>query len=112
LEEPTPAEIDSEGNSYCFDFGAAKTGGKDGFADVWKRGYFRWDYKGKHKDLIAAYAQLKDYVDDLQNPPLLIVSDMDRIVIRTNFTTSFRLVSSPACWRPRHPTPIARLRQS
>src|SRR5450756_2885909 len=88
LEEPTSAEIDSEGNSYCFDFGAAKTGGKDGFADVWKRGYFRWDYKGKHKDLIAAYAQLKDYVDDLQNPPLLIVSDMDRIVIRTNFTNT------------------------
>ena len=88
LEEPTPAEIDSEGNSYCFHFGAAKTGGKDGFADVWKRGYFGWEYKGKHKDLIAAYAQLKEYVDDLQNPPLLIVSDMDRIVIRTNFTNT------------------------
>lgn len=88
LGEPTPAEIDSEGSSYCFDYGASKTGGKDGFADVWKKGYFGWEYKGKHKDLIAAYAQLKEYVDDLQNPPLLIVSDMDRIVIRTNFTNT------------------------
>jgi len=88
LEEPTPAEVDSEGNSYCFDYGAAKTGGEGGFADVWRKGCFGWEYKGKHKDLIAAYKQLKDYVDDLQNPPLLIVSDMDRIVIRTNFTNT------------------------
>jgi type II restriction/modification system DNA methylase subunit YeeA len=88
LEEPTPAEVDSEGNSYCFDYGAAKTGGEGGFADVWRKGCFGWEYKGKHKDLIAAYAQLKEYVDDLQNPPLLIVSDMDRIVIRTNFTNT------------------------
>jgi type II restriction/modification system DNA methylase subunit YeeA len=88
LDEPTPAEIDSVGNSYCFDYGASKTSGKGGFADVWRKGHFGWEYKGKHKDLIAAYTQLKDYVDDLQNPPLLIVSDMDRIVIRTNFTNT------------------------
>ena len=88
LGEPTPAEVDSEGISYCFDYGAAKTGGDKGFADVWKKGCFGWEYKGKHKDLIAAYVQLKDYVDDLQNPPLLIVSDMDAIVIRTNFTNT------------------------
>ena len=93
LGEPTPAEIDSEGNSYCFDYGASKTGGgKDGFADVWKKGCFGWEYKGKHKDLIAAYTQLKEYVDDLQNPPLLIVSDMDRIVIRTNFTNTVQVI--------------------
>ena len=88
LDEPTPAEVDSEGISYCFDYGAAKTRGDKGFADVWKKGCFGWEYKGKHKDLIAAYVQLKDYVDDLQNPPLLIVSDMDAIVIRTNFTNT------------------------
>jgi hypothetical protein len=72
LGEPTPAEADSKGDSYCFDYGASKTGGEDGFADVWKKGYFGWEYKGKHKDLIAAYKQLKDYDDALQNPPLLI----------------------------------------
>lgn len=88
LGEPTPAEIDSEGTSYCFDYGASKIGGEDGFADVWKKGCFGWEYKGKHKDLIAAYKQLKDYDDALQNPPLLIVSDMDKIVIRTSFTNT------------------------
>jgi hypothetical protein len=92
LGEPTPAEADSKGDSYCFDYGASKTGGEDGFADVWKKGYFGWEYKGKHKDLIAAYKQLKDYDDALQNPPLLIVSDMDKIVIRTSFTNTVQEV--------------------
>src|ERR1039457_1231432 len=92
LGEPTPAEIDSEGTSYCFDYGASKTGGEDGFADVWKKGCFGWEYKGKHKDLIAAYKQLKDYDDALQNPPLLVVSDMDKIVIRTGFTNTVQEV--------------------
>ena len=96
LEEPTPAEIDSEGTSYCFDYGASKIGGKDGFADVWKKGYFGWEYKGKHKDLIAAYKQLKDYDDALQNPPLLIVSDMDKIVIRTSFTNTVQEIHTIA----------------
>lgn len=92
LGEPTPAQLDSEGTSYCFDYGASKIGGRDGFADVWKKGYFGWEYKGKHKDLIAAYKQLKDYDDALQNPPLLIVSDMDRIVIRTSFTNTVQQI--------------------
>ncbi|HXH50524.1 MAG TPA: DNA methyltransferase, partial [Terriglobia bacterium] len=60
-------------------------GGK-GFADVWKRGYFGWEYKGKHKDLEAAYLQLNDYREDLENPPLLVVCDQDRFEVHTNFT--------------------------
>ena len=28
-----------------------KTEGGDGWADVWMRGHFGWEYKGKHKDL-------------------------------------------------------------
>jgi hypothetical protein len=63
-----------------------KAGGGDGFADVWKRACFAWEYKGKSKDLKAAYVQLLAYKDDLGNPPLLIVSDLDRIEIRSNFT--------------------------
>ena len=31
----------------------------DGFADVWKRGFFAWEYKGKRRDLKAAYLQLQ-----------------------------------------------------
>ena len=83
---PTPAEADPTGATFCFEKGAAKYGGGDGFADVWKQGFFEAEYKGKHKDLTAAFDQLLLYKDAVGNPPLLMVCDMDRIVIRTNFT--------------------------
>ncbi len=83
---PTPAAADPIGEKFCFEKGAAKHGGGDGFADVWKRGFFGWEYKGKHKDLSAAYDQLLRYRDALENPPLLVLCDLDRLVIRTNFT--------------------------
>ena len=88
LGEPTPAEADSTGERYCFERGARKDGGGDGWADVWKRHYFAWEYKGKHADLDAAFSQLRQYALALENPPLLIVSDMARFRIRTNWTNS------------------------
>ena len=51
LDEPTPAEVDPEGAWYCFERGASKLRVGVGEADVWKRGHFSWEYKGKHKDL-------------------------------------------------------------
>jgi hypothetical protein len=86
FDHPTPAAADPTGESFCFEKGAAKHGGGDGFADVWKRGFFGWEYKGKHKDLDAAYNQLLQYRDALESPPLLVLCDLDRIIIRTNFT--------------------------
>ena len=59
-----------------------------GRADVWKRHHFAWEYKGKHADLDAAFAQLRQYALALENPPLLIVSDMARFRVRTNWTNS------------------------
>ncbi len=88
LGEPTPAEDDPFGERYCFERGAEKVGGGDGWADVWRRGCFGWEYKGKHKDLGAALRQLQAYALDLQNPPYLVVSDMDRIVVHTNWTNT------------------------
>lgn len=88
LGEPTPTDADPDGTWYTFERGAKKTGGGDGWADVWKRGCCAWEYKGKHKDLTAAFAQLQRYAIALENPPLLIVSDMDSIVIHTNFTNT------------------------
>ena len=88
LGEPTPAEADPTGERYCFERGARKDGGGGGWADVWKRGCFAWEYKGKHKDLDAAFRQLRQYALALENPPLLIVSDMARFRIRTNWTNS------------------------
>ena len=86
LGEPTPHEADPTGEHYAFEKRVTKGGGGDGFADVWKRGFFAWEYKGKKADLKAAYKQLLDYREDLENPPLLIVSDIERIEIHTNFT--------------------------
>ena len=88
LGEPTPAEDDPLGERYCFERGAEKVGGGDGWADVWRKGCFGWEYKGKHKDLNAALRQLQGYTLDLQNPPYLVVSDMDRIIVHTNWTNT------------------------
>ena len=88
LDEPTPAEADPTGDHYCFERGARKETGGDGWADVWKRHHFAWEYKGKHANLDAAFTQLRQYALALENPPLLIVSDMLRFRIYTNWTNS------------------------
>lgn len=86
LAVPTPNEADPSGDSYAFEKGVEKTSGGDGFADVWRRGFFAWEYKGKRKDLRAAYNQLLMYREALENPPLLVVCDLDRFEVHTNFT--------------------------
>ena len=88
LGEPTPTDADPAGEWYCFERGARKDTGGDGWADVWKRGCFAWEYKGRRADLDAAFNQLRQYALALENPPLLIVSDMARFRIRTNWTNS------------------------
>ena len=88
LGEPTPAEADPSGETYCFERGARKDTGGDGWADVWKRHHFAWEYKGRRANLDAAFDQLRQYSLALENPPLLIVSDMVRFRIRTNWTNS------------------------
>ena len=86
LGEPTPAEADPTGDHYCFERGARKESGGAGWANVWKRNHFAWEYKGKKANLDAAFQQLRQYAPALENPPLLIVSDMSRVLIRTNWT--------------------------
>ncbi len=88
LGVPTPNEADPSGQDYAFEKGAEKVGGGGGFADVWKRGCFAWEYKGKRKDLKAAYQQLLQYREALENPPLLVVCDLDRFEVHTNFTAT------------------------
>lgn len=82
----TPNEADPTGTRFAFEMGAAKTSGGQGWADVAKLGYFGWEYKAKDADLDKAYEQLLRYRDALQNPPVLVVSDINLIVIRTNYT--------------------------
>jgi type II restriction/modification system DNA methylase subunit YeeA len=86
LGEKAPNDDSGMLDIYCFERGAEKTGGGDGFADVWLNRHFGWEYKGKRKDLQAAYKQLIDYHENLGNPPLLVVCDMDRFEVHTKWT--------------------------
>jgi len=102
LGHPTPIEADPTGrDSFCFQRRVVKDvelftfddagcvvenpGDERGFADVWKKDCFGWEYKGPGEDLEKAYKQLLRYRESLLNPPLLVVCDFRHIVIRTNF---------------------------
>lgn len=102
LKKPTDA--DALGKWFTFEKsvpGGGKSGG-GGFADVWRKDCFVWEYKrrkkpkevaeekGKpeYKTMAAALAQARDYAALLENPPLVIACDIDQIVIRTLFTGS------------------------
>lgn len=87
-----PIAADPKGEWFAFEKGATKTTGGEGWADVWRKGCFAWEYKGPRKDLDKAFAQLLQYSVALENPPLLIVSDMDRIRIHTNWTNTVQEV--------------------
>ncbi len=82
LEVEKPRDPDN----YCFERGTKKSDGGDGWADVWKRGHFGWENKKPGRDLNSALKQLTDYSLHLENPPLLVVSDRERIFIHTAFT--------------------------
>jgi hypothetical protein len=99
LGQQTPTEADPTGTDFfcyqkrvvkdaeLFDLEHPDSGDptERGFADVWKKGCFGWEYKGKKKNLDEAYKQLLRYREALLNPPLLVVCDFDRYIIRTNF---------------------------
>ena len=88
LGVPAPDDPDR----YCFERGLHRTGSgaaqqrTNGFADVWLRGHFAWEYKAPGKNLDVALKQLMQYALPLENPPLLVVSDRLRIEVHTHFT--------------------------
>ena len=82
LAPPSPKTV----GAFEFEKGATKTTGGDGWADVWLKGAFAWEYKKAKANLDKAYEQVQRYAPALDNPPLLIVSDTQSIVIRTAFT--------------------------
>ena len=92
LGKPWPTPGNALSVVYAFEKGVEKTGGGKGFADVWLSGHFAWEYKGRGKDLGAAYRQLLEYKEALENPPLLVVCDLDRFEVHTNFTNTVKQV--------------------
>ena len=91
---PTPASVDAYGRDFTFERLVAmpeKRGKKaHGWADVYKKDFFAWEYKKPGVDLDKAYEQLKLYKDELRNPPLLVVSDLKTFRIHTNFNNAPR----------------------
>ncbi|MDE2508841.1 MAG: class I SAM-dependent DNA methyltransferase, partial [Planctomycetota bacterium] len=86
IGHPKPGDVDPKGLTFTAERHVTKASGGRGYADFVKAGFFAWEYKGKGADLNLAFNQLLQYSGDLGNPPLLIVSDMDRVEIRTHFT--------------------------
>ncbi len=86
LEHGTPGELDPRQEWFTFERSVREASGRLGRADVYKRGYFAWEFKGLHRDLDDAYAQLQRYREALNNPPILVVSDFQTIIVHTNFT--------------------------
>ena len=88
----TPNELDPRQEWYTFERTLRQSTGRPGRADVFKRGYFAWEFKGAHRDLDEAYRQLQRYREALYNPPLLVVSDFQTIRVHTNFTNKVPVV--------------------
>jgi SAM-dependent methyltransferase len=86
FDHPTPAEDDPVGDHFAFEKGASKIGGGEGWADVWKKGFFAWEYKKKKRDLGKALEQLTHYAAALENPPLHIACDTHIFRIETRWT--------------------------
>ena len=84
VEKPTPETADR----YCFERGATRTGAGKGWADVWKRDHFAFEYKARSGDLRQALKQLMTYALALDNPPLLVVCDTNILQIHTHFTNA------------------------
>ncbi|WP_201159497.1 class I SAM-dependent DNA methyltransferase [Rhodoplanes elegans] len=88
LGHDDPVTADPAGEWFAFEKGVTKTGGGDGFADVWKKGFFAWEYKKRKRNLDDALAQLVRYAAALENPPLQVACDTDRFVVRTAWTNA------------------------
>jgi hypothetical protein len=120
LGQPTPAEHDATGAEYTFEKGVSVTSGASrgakgdsGYADAWWRGKFAWEYKrkDKYKDLADAYRQLCQYREALENPPLLVVCDITRTEIHTNFTGTAKQVHRVALSDLDQPESLSLLRR-
>ncbi len=88
IGHPAPLGMDPKGEFFKFEAKTVKPGGSKGWADVYFLDKFILEYKGSHANLQKAYEQLLLYKEFLGNPPLLITSDTQKIVIHTNFVNT------------------------
>lgn len=99
FDHPLPSESSFSDKKFTFGYGSSDHGGghrpkvgRNGLADVWKQEYFGWEYKSLHKSLDLAYDHLLKNREALENPPLLVVSDINQIEVHTHFEDSKSVV--------------------
>jgi hypothetical protein len=63
---PHPSPSNHE--TYCFERRATRTGAGQGWADVWKKGFFAFEYRATRRNLGEALKQLMTYALALDNP--------------------------------------------
>lgn len=88
VDHPTPIEADPRGEAFTFEKGLQKASGSLGFADVWKREHFGWEYKKRKRNLGEALDQLARYALALESPPLHIACDTDQFRVVTAWTNT------------------------
>ncbi len=93
-ETPAGDGKTAAGKTFQFEPTVQTGQGRHGFADVWLQDHFAIEYKApkKYKDLDAAYQQLLDYREALNNPPLLVVTDINNWEIHSNFPNTQKRV--------------------
>ncbi len=93
VEMPGGVGKTQRGETFVFEQSLSQAGGS-GFADVFYENHFGVEYKSpdKYKDLNAAYEQLQRYRENLKNPPLLVVTDINHWEIHTNFANTEKRV--------------------
>ena len=93
VDMPGGKGMTPSGDAFVFEQALKQSTGH-GFADVWYENHFAIEYKSpdKYRDLKAAYEQLQRYRENLNNPPLLVVTDINRWEIHTNFPNTQKRV--------------------
>ncbi len=93
-ETPAGDGKTAAGKTFQFEPTVQTGQGGHGFADVWLQDHFAIEYKApqKYKDLDAAYRQLLSYREALNNPPLLVVTDINNWEIHSNFPNTQKRV--------------------
>ena len=89
VQHPKPGDAGTDDATYRFEYPVRKPGGQFGRADVFKKGAWVWEFKDlRTRKLEGAYEQLLTYRDSLENPPLLIVCNLEKFLIRTAFSNT------------------------
>jgi len=89
IGHPTPAEADPTGQSFTFEAGATRFTAVRAVPTFGRKAALRGSTKASTR-ISTSVPAIAPVREALENPPLLIVSDTDQIIIHTNFTNTIK----------------------